>query len=77
MDATQTQEAQAAAVKAFKTGKDRDLGFEQRELVIRQAVMNLTHLAHHHEPGAQVVRFDRSGAAMIMGMTASAISRVK
>lgn len=77
MAATQTQDAQAAAVRTFKTGKDRDLGFEQRELLIRQAVMNLTHLAHHHDSGAEIVRFDRSGAAMVMGMTASVMARMK
>lgn len=77
IDATQTQDAQQAATKLFKSGKDKELGLEQRELVIRQAVMNLTHLAHHHEPGADVVRFDRSAAAMVLGMTSSIVARIR
>jgi hypothetical protein len=76
VEVTQTQEAQQRAVKAFKGGKDKELDFDQRELLIRQMVMNLTHLAHHHELGSDTVRFDRGAASMVLGITASIVSRI-
>lgn len=77
LEATQSKEAQFAAVKAFKGGKSEELDIDQREKLIRQTVMNYTHLAHHHEEGADVVRFDRSSAAMVLGLTASLIARIR
>jgi hypothetical protein len=77
LEATQSKDAQFAAVKAFKGGKSEELDIDQREQLIRQTVMNYTHLAHHHEEGADVVRFDRSSAAMVLGLTASLIARIR
>lgn len=77
LEATQSKDAQLAAVKAFKGGKSEELNIDQREQLIRQTVMNYTHLAHHHEEGADVVRFDRSSAAMVLGLTASLIARIR
>jgi len=76
LEATKSKDAQFASVKAFKAGKSEELDIDQREQLIRQTVMNYTHLAHHHEEGADVVRFDRSSAAMVLGLTASLVARI-
>ncbi|MGH6647547.1 hypothetical protein [Aquabacterium sp.] len=65
------------AMKAFKNGKDKELSLSHRELVIRQALMNYTHPAHHHDAKENIIRYDRSSAAMVMGLTASVLSRVQ
>ena len=77
VEATQSKDAQSAAVKIFKGGKGEDLDLDQREQLIRHMVMSYTHLAHHHEEGADVLRFDRSSAAMVLGLTASLIARIR
>lgn len=44
LEATQSKDAQFAAVRAFKGGKSEELDIDQREQLIRQTVMNYTHL---------------------------------
>lgn len=66
---------QVAAMKSFKGGKEKDLDLGQRELVIRQAVMNYLHPAHHHGDDEVAIRYDRSSAAMALGLTASLLGR--
>jgi uncharacterized protein YacL (UPF0231 family) len=68
---------QTAAMKAFKGGKEKELSLDQRELVIRQAVMNYLHPAHHHDDKEDIIRYDRSSAAMVLGLTASLIIRTE
>jgi hypothetical protein len=68
---------QAAAMKLFKGGKDKDLRLDQRELIIRQAVMNYLHPAHHHDGNEDIIRYDRSSASMAMGLVASLLSRIE
>lgn len=71
-----SDEDQALAMKSFKGGKDKELSLSQRELVIRQAVMNYLHPAHHHDGNEDVLRYERSAAAMVLGLVASLLSRV-
>jgi len=66
---------QVDAMKSFRGGKDKDLNLGQRELVIRQSVMNYLHPAHHHGDDEEVLRYDRSSAAMALGLTASLLCR--
>lgn len=65
------------AVKAWKGGRASDLSIGQRELVLRQVLAQYTHLAHHHEPGENTSRYDQSMASMVLGMTASLLSRFR
>lgn len=59
-----------AALATSKQGRTR----EQRELVMRQAAMDFSSLAHHPTGVSQDELFDRKAAQMMLGMTAALVS---
>jgi hypothetical protein len=73
---SQREEAGAiASARELQRTTPRALSLLQRELLIRQAVSNFAHLAHHAHDVAAPERFDRESARMMIGLTASILGR--
>lgn len=62
-----------AATKVARLAQVRDRTSLQRELIMRQAAVEYAHLAHH-PTGLIDDGFDRSGAQMMLGITAALVS---
>lgn len=63
----------AAAVKQHKENKQK-LDLRQRELIIRQALTDFSHLAHHDSGVPLDELFDRNAAQLALGSTAALVS---
>lgn len=73
---SQREEAGAiASARELQRATPKALSLQQRELLIRHAVSNFAHLAHHAEDVAAPERFDRGSARMMIGLTASLLGR--
>ena len=54
----------------------KSLSLQQRELLVRQSVSNLSNLAHHADDFAVSERFDRESAKLMIGLTGSILGRL-
>lgn len=70
---TQELNEGAALKAALGMANKQDRSLHQRELAMRQATMDLTHLAHHAD-GAATVAFDRGTAKMVLAVVTALVS---
>ena len=62
------------AIKAAREAQKLDRTVLQRELMMRQAAIDFSHLAHHPTGVSLDEAFDRNAAQMMLGMTAALVS---
>lgn len=64
-----------ASAKERQRSDPRMLTELQRELLLRQAVVNYAHLAHHASDSMAPAHFDRQSTTMLIGITAAILGR--